>query len=146
MKGESAFWRKVRPHLFAAKLDPIRVENPIHPGMADVNLATGAWIELKSIPAWPVRVTSPVAIPHFTPQQRVFLYRRWKFAPGSTYLLLEVRSVRQVLLFDGDVAAKIVARETTASHRMNARAVLAVGELAELPKILSTAMRERSAA
>jgi hypothetical protein len=146
MKAESAFWKKIRPHFFAAKLDPVRVENPIHPGTPDVNLATGAWIELKSIASWPIRATSSVAIPHFTPQQRVFLFRRWKYAPGTTYLLLEVRSVRQVLLFDGDVAAKIVARETEKSHRVNARAVLAVSELAELPTILSSAMQECSAA
>ena len=130
-------WRKVRPHLVAAKLDPVRVENPIHPGTPDVNLANGWWIELKQVPRWPVRKSTPLRIGHFTPQQRVWLYRRWKYAPGTTYLLLEVRADRQWLLFDGDIAAKVVGRSTAASHRANAHAVLGEHELAELPKILA---------
>src|SRR5271170_1566795 len=103
-------WKKVRPFLAAAKLDPVRVENPIHPGTPDVNLCTGLWIELKHLPKWPVRATTNVRISHFTSQQRVWLYRRWKSAPGSTLLLLEVGADRQWLLFDGDVAAKDVGR------------------------------------
>ncbi len=136
MKAESLMWRKVRPVLLAAKLDPVRVENPIHPGTPDVNLCDGRWIELKCIPGWPVRASTCVRIAHYTPQQRVWLYRRWKYAPGSTLLLLEVRVDRQWLLFDGDVAAKIVGKATEADHRTSARAVLADRELSELPKIL----------
>jgi hypothetical protein len=129
-------WRTLRPILLAAKLDPVRVENPIHPGTPDVNLATGHWLELKTILGWPARATSRVRIPHYTPQQRVWLYRRWKYAPGSTLLLLEVRADRQWLLFDGDVAAKVVGRGTTLEHRINARAVLGEDHLDELPTIL----------
>lgn len=137
MRNESLMWRKIRPVLLAAKLDPVRVENPIHPGTPDVNLSNGKWIELKCIPAWPVRDTTVVRISHYTPQQRVWLYRRWKYTPGSTLLLLEVRADRQWLLFDGDVAAKVVGRGTTTAHRMSARAVLAERELSELPKIFA---------
>jgi hypothetical protein len=129
-------WRKVRPVLFAAKLDPVRVENPIHPGTPDVNLCDGRWIELKTIVGWPARVDSLVRIPHYTPQQRVWLYRRWKYAPGSTLLLLEVRAERQWLLFDGDVAARDVARVTAAEHRARARVVLVEDDLVELPRFL----------
>ena len=136
MKPESLMWRKIRPILLAAKLDPVRVENPIHPGTPDVNLV-GRWIELKTIACWPVRNDSVVTLRWFTAQQRVWLYRRWKFAPGTTFLLLEVRSVRQWLLFDGDVAAKIVGRVPAAQHCTSARAVLAERELAELPKIFA---------
>lgn len=138
MKSESAMWKKIRPILLAAKLDPVRVENPIHPGTPDVNFVDGRWMELKCIPRWPVREHTILRIPHFTPQQRVWLYRRWMYAPGSTLLLLEVLSVRQWLLFDGDVAAKIVGRSTTAGHRMNARAVFGTHELTVLPKILAS--------
>lgn len=138
-------WTKVRPFLLAAKLDPVRVENPIHPGTPDVNLCHGHWIELKSIPKWPVYASTCVQIRHFTPQQRVWLFRRWKYAPGSTYLLLEVRAARQWLLFDGDVAAKIVGRGTAAEHRTHARTVLGTHELAELPKIFADARRLRAA-
>jgi hypothetical protein len=129
-------WKKIRPFLLAAKLDPVRVENPIHPGTPDVNLSDGKWIELKTVDRWPVRENTILRIGHYTPQQRVWLYQRWKYAPGSTLLLLEVRSERQWLLFDGDVAAKVVGRVTAAEHRANARAQLDVHDLAELPKIL----------
>jgi hypothetical protein len=134
VKAESAMWRELRPHLIAAKLDPIRVENPIHPGTPDVNLCNGFWIEMKTLPDWP-RPNLIVRITHFTPQQRVWLYRRWKFAPGSTHLLLQVRSTREWLLFDGDVAAKVVGQATTAEHRERARAIFGTRDLAELPKI-----------
>ena len=130
-------WKRLRPHLVAAKLDPVRVENPIHPGTPDVNLATGSWIELKTLAYVPSPNSRKLCIPHFTPQQRVWLYRRWKFAPGTTHLLLEVRADRQWLLFDGDVAAKIVGRESVAQHRASASAVLSDAELPTLPMILA---------
>jgi hypothetical protein len=130
-------WKKIRPILLAAKLDPVRVENPIHPGTPDVNFVDGRWMELKCLPRWPARAGTNVRISHYTSQQRVWLYRRWKFAPGSTLLLLEVLAARQWLLFDGDVAAKIVGRGTTAEHRVNARAVIGTHEISELPKILA---------
>lgn len=137
MKAESIMWRHLRPVLVAAKLDPVRVENPVHPGTPDVNLADGRWIELKCLQAWPVRESTTVRIPHFSPQQRVWLYRRWKIAPGTTHLLLEIRDDRQWLLFDGDVAAKIVGRATRSAHRLNARAVLDTSSLGDLPKIFA---------
>lgn len=130
-------WAKLRPVLLAAKLDPVRVENPIHPGTPDVNLANGKWIELKCIPGWPVRDLTKVRIAHYTPQQRVFLYRRWKAAPGSTFLLLEVRAERQWLLFDGDVAAKVVGKTTAVEHRKSARAIFGDHDLVELSKLLA---------
>jgi hypothetical protein len=136
-------WSKIRPILLAAKLDPVRVENPIYPGTPDVNLANGSWMELKCIARWPARATSAVSIRHFTPQQRVWLYRRWKYAPGSTLLLLEVRAEGQWLLFDGDVAAKVVGRATTAEHRTSAHAVLGSQELSELPAILARRGKDR---
>lgn len=135
MRNESLMWKKLRPILLAAKLDPVRVENPIHPGTPDVNICDGRWIELKCIPRWPVRASTVVRIRHYTPQQRVWLYRRWKAAPGSTLLLLEVRADRQWLLFDGDVAAKVVGRTSASVLRTSARAVLAEREISELPKI-----------
>jgi hypothetical protein len=129
-------WRKVRPVLVAARLDPVRVENPIHPGTPDVNLAIGCWIELKYL-ASPPRPGCLLRIPHFTREQRVWLYRRWRYAPGTTFLLLEIRADHQWLLFDGDVAAKVVGCSTYDDHRAKARVVLDERELARLPKILA---------
>lgn len=135
MRAESQMWRKIRPALFRAGLDPVRVENPIHPGTPDVNIISG-WIELKTIAAWPHGASHQVRIPHFTPQQRVWLYRRWRARHGSTYLLLEVRSIKTFFLYDGDVAAKVVGRSTVDGHRSNARCALRENELAKLPEYL----------
>ena len=136
MKSESKMWAKLRPFLLAAKLDPVRVENPIHPGTPDVNLCNGNWVELKCIESWPVRASTNVRIPHYTPQQRVWLYRRWTYAPGSTFLILEVSSEKQWLVFGGDVAAKMVGRVPAADHLKSAIAVLGEHELVNLPTVI----------
>lgn len=141
MKPETIMWRTLRPVLAAAKLDPVRVENPVHPGTPDVNLCDGRWIELKRVRAWPARASTKLLIPHFTPQQRVWLFRRWKYAPETTYLLLEVHAVREWLLFDGDIAAKVVGRATQAHLRHCSLAVLGAHELVELPKLLASIPR-----
>lgn len=148
MKHESRMWREVRPALIAAKLDPMRVENPIHPGTPDVNLCTGDWIELKTIAGWPGGKRK-VLLPHFTPQQRVWLYKRWKFAPRSTHLLLEVRSTREYLLYWGDVAAKIVGRLPENDHRVQARAIFQARDLEKLGELFggsATPQRSRQKA
>jgi hypothetical protein len=138
VKSESTMWTKLRPVLLAAKLDPVRVENPICPGTPDVNLSSGHWIELKCLPDFPARDDLKLRIPHFTPQQRVWLLKRWRSAPGTTHLLLEIRAVGQWLLFDGDVAAKVVGRGSVTEHRKSARAVLGSHELARLPDLLKS--------
>jgi len=109
MRREAAMWKRLRPCLQAARLDPVRVENPIHPGTPDVNLVTGAWLELKSIESFPQRASTIVRIPHFTPQQRVWLLRRW-LSGGATYLVLQVVEPDFWYVFDGYVAAKTVGR------------------------------------
>jgi len=134
VRAESLMWRKFRPHLVMAKLDPIRVENPIHPGTPDINYIFG-WIELKTIPCWP-KEQHIVQIKHFTPQQRVFLLKRWRAAHGTTHLVLEVREARQWLLFDGDIAAQIVGRATAGTLRVNAVAVLDAHEIGKLPELI----------
>ena len=143
MRAESAMWKKLRAHLLAARLDPVRVENPIHPGTPDVNHVHG-WIELKTIACWPARDDSKVRLRWYTPQQRVFLYRRWRAAPGSTHLLLEVRDASQWLLFDGDYAARSVGRVARQELEAHARVVLTANELVQLPKFLRPEQLESS--
>lgn len=99
-------------------LDAVAVENSAYPGTPDVN-CIGGWIELKQLSAWPRR-GGIVAIEHFTPQQRVWLARRWRRG-GAVYLLLQVG--REHLLFDGDVAARYVGRVDEAHLRRAARHV-----------------------
>ena len=105
-RPEAYAWQLLRPHLLAAKLDPIRVENAVHPGTPDLNLATGVWIELKAIAGWPARQQTLVRLTKYTPQQRVWLLRRWR-AGGGAWLALYVASCRLWYLFDGEAAQTI---------------------------------------
>lgn len=106
MKPESAMRRRVIVMLHGT--DPISVENPVHPGTPDVNCTLG-WVELKWLPAWPLRSNTPVRIKHFTNQQRVWLLRRWN-ADRRAWLLLQIET--SWLLFDGKAAAYHVGLET----------------------------------
>lgn len=85
-------------------LDAISVENSAYPGTPDVNYVEG-WIELKWVREWPAREGTAVPVKHFTPQQRVWLKRRW-YRNGAAWLLLQVG--RTWLLFDGATASQIV--------------------------------------
>jgi hypothetical protein len=106
---EASAWKQLRPHLNAYGLDPVRVENPVHPGTPDVNLASGAWLELKALERFPERPAALVRIPHFTPQQRVWLLRRWR-AGGGAWLALYIATRRAWFVFDGATAAEHVGR------------------------------------
>lgn len=104
MPSEAQTWSDhVRPVLYAANLDPHRVENAVALGMPDVNYRDG-WIELKYAPEWPKR-GGPLRIPHYTPQQRVWLLRRWR-ARGNAFLLLRVNG-SEFFLFDGVTAQDV---------------------------------------
>ena len=105
-RPEASAWALLRPHLLAAKLDPVRVENAVHPGTPDLNLATGVWIELKAIAGWPARQQTVVRLTKYTPQQRVWLLRRWR-AGGGAWLALYVQSCRLWYVFDGEAAQQI---------------------------------------
>ena len=86
------------------------VENKVVPGTPDVQFVEG-WCELKWMRTWPKNAdTDPVLIKHFTPQQRVWLKRRWR-AGGNVWLLLQANG-RDWLLFDGETAAIHVGRVT----------------------------------
>lgn len=105
--------------LKTARLDPISVENPAYPGTPDVNYV-GGWLELKKCPAWPVRPNTPLRIDHYTPQQKVWGLRRRR-AGGRSHLLLQVKN--DWLLFDADVAKKVVGCSPRNSLERMARAV-----------------------
>lgn len=89
------------------ELDAISVENPAYPGTPDVNHSLGL-LELKREKSWPVN-GGPLRVPHFTPQQRVFLERRHRKG-GLAQLLIQVGS--DWLLLDGDVAARLLGHAT----------------------------------
>lgn len=99
-------WRALRPKI--RRLDPVRIESPITPGVPDVNYANG-WIELKWVARWPPR-EGPLRVDHFTQEQRAWLRRR-KRAGGRVFLLLKV-GTQEWLLFDGAIAAVCIGRST----------------------------------
>jgi hypothetical protein len=82
-------------------LDPHRVENVISSGTPDIEFI-GGWIECKVLPAWPRLPHTPVRVPLFTPQQRLWLRRR-RNAGGRAWVVLQVG--RDYLLIDGRLAA-----------------------------------------
>jgi hypothetical protein len=101
--SERAMRRDIVKRLKLDGLDAIAVENPCLPGTPDVECIHG-WIELKQLPRWP-KTNGPIKIPHFSPQQRIWLRRRWQ-TNQTSWLLLRVTP--EWLLFDGETAARVV--------------------------------------
>ncbi len=99
--------------------DAVAVENSALPGTPDIECMLG-WLELKCLDAWPKHkeVGQPVLIPHYTPQQRVWLLRRTRKG-GVAVLLLKV-GASEWLLFDGWTAARLVGRVSATRLREEA--------------------------
>lgn len=86
----------------------VRIENLTEKGTPDVEgsiRGVGFWIELKEIPAWPIRPETPVRIPHYKPEQRLWIRAR-TLAGGRVFLLLRVgkHPAARYLLFGGGYA------------------------------------------
>jgi hypothetical protein len=77
------------------------IENGVGAGTPDVNYARG-WLELKSLADWPVGDETIFRVEHFTPQQRLWLRKRW-LAGDVVHVLLKVAD--DWLLIDGWLAA-----------------------------------------
>jgi|WetSurMetagenome_2_1015567.scaffolds.fasta_scaffold08816_4 hypothetical protein len=82
-------------------LDAISVENGARLGTPDVNCTLG-WIELKYVESWPARPATPLAVDHFSPQQRAWIARRARLG-GFVCVVLKVG--REWLILDGAWAA-----------------------------------------
>ena len=109
MPSEQQQWTALRPHMEKAGLDPVRVENRALPGTPDVNYKEG-WLELKHADRWPPR-GGPLQLKHPpTPEQKVWLYRRWN-AGGAAFLLLRVG--KEWFLFRGFRAREVWAEPPT---------------------------------
>lgn len=85
-------------------LHPVAVENSIGPGTPDINCSLG-WIELKWMKSYPKE--GIIKIKHFTPQQRVWLLKRWRNCRGA-WLLFKIG--QDQFLFDGETASREVGK------------------------------------
>lgn len=108
MGAESNIRRRVLALL--RPLDACAVENRADPGTPDVNCVVG-WIELKQVPRWPARASTPLRVPTFTSQQRAWLRDR-RAAGGGAWVLLRVGT--DWLLLQGEVAAAHLGTTTKA--------------------------------
>ena len=87
-------------------LDACAVENPAGPGTPDINYI-GGWIELKVLDEWPIKEDTFLQIDHFTPQQRIWLDRRWRKG-GAAFVLLKV--AQDWLLLEAPLAVSLLGR------------------------------------
>jgi hypothetical protein len=106
-----------------AGLDACSVENPACPGTPDVQHMFG-WLELKWKEKWPAKEDTALRLPHFTPQQRCWLMRRYVAQQklgchtGHAFLLLYVEETREHLLFNGRRAAKDVGKDGATREKL----------------------------
>lgn len=126
---ESGVWKSIRGAI--KSLDPVRVENPIHPGTPDVNYI-GGWLELKSLPRLP-EADAIFKIKHFTPQQRSWALRRHE-AGGRVFML--VRAGNHWILLRGNVAALLIGHAPTSQVLSNAVRVWTSRPTKELARLL----------
>jgi len=93
-----------------------RVENAADVGTPDVAYCLkgrAGWLELKHLPAWPVRPATPVRIAHLRPEQVLWL-EAWCAAGGAAFLLLQVATT--YLLLTAGAARRLYRRELTATE------------------------------
>ena len=124
-------------------LDATSVENPAFPGTPDVQHIDG-WLELKWLEKWPAREKTTVRLPHFTPQQRCWLMRRWVANRdrgtnhGEAFLLLYVAETKEHLLFSGEVAALRVAKDGTDRQLLCDLSLIRTKDLQEIIDYVTT--------
>lgn len=112
MSESSEVWAVLKKH-FDGEGDWVRVENPASPGTPDVNYcwvdqSTPAphyqprhegWMELKIIAKLPAEGRI-FRVPHFRPEQRVWIERRSR-AGGNVWMLVRVREPALWILLSG---------------------------------------------
>ena len=80
-----------------------RIENRVQPNAPDLYIAHPAtgpmWIELKVLPKWPTRRSTPIALPHWTPGQRNWM-RNHRIWGGRACLLLWVQDSDEIFIVD----------------------------------------------
>ncbi len=98
-------WKRI--HKAIKSYDPIRIENRCEKGTPDVNISTGAWIELKWQRKAPKRNIVLKLDHDMTLEQRIWAIRRHR-AGGKSYVLLKI--AQEWLLFEGYIAAELLGK------------------------------------
>ncbi len=123
--------------------DATSVENPACPGTPDIQFIDG-WIECKYLEDWPKREETTVRIEHFSPQQRVWLLRRsiacsrLQTERGIGWLVLYVAKTREHLLFEGEDAARHLAKDGVARNDLYELALMTTKDLNEIITYVTT--------
>lgn len=123
--------------------DATSVENPACPGTPDIQFIDG-WIECKYLEDWPKREETTVRIEHFTPQQRVWLLRRSiacskrQTERGLGWFVLYVAKTREHLLFEGEDAARYVAKDGMDREELYELALIVTKDLNEIVNYVTT--------
>ena len=89
--SEKNLWQYCRRHM-ADRGILMRIENAFYKGVPDVNFLIGGiegWLELKFLHEFPKKENTPVKIPHFTQEQKLWHKERWE-NHGLTAMLLQV--------------------------------------------------------
>lgn len=97
--SEQAFWCYIRNGM-QQKWESLRVENAVSSGTPDVAYSCNGvhgWIEFKYVVRWPSRYKTPLRLTHFTPYQKVFLYKHGE-AGNHCFMFLKVD--QDYLIFD----------------------------------------------
>ena len=97
---ESGLWQYLRK-VMTGKWDVTRIESSSGNGVPDVSFGvrnTNGWMELKYIPTWPKRSTTPVKLP-LTPEQRLWIRRRGQIS-GSVWVLCRIEDMFFLLNHD----------------------------------------------
>lgn len=118
---ETTAWDSARPLFRELGLDPVRVENVLHPGHPDLDYTHGS-IELKYLPEWPKRASTKVRLPEFTGEQVAWLTRRWEKG-GLAWLLVRVGS--EWFLWPGNMTRDVRRGLTQAEWRERSSYILA---------------------
>jgi len=137
--SEANLWRVVREALSPfGRLE--RIENGVGLGTPDVVYclrrhakipqATTGWIELKHVPEWPKRASTPLIIEHLTREQVNFA-SRWALAGGNYTCLVQVKN--EFLFLDHRAVAELFGRQMT---RKTLSAVAGVHMIGSFPMSL----------
>ncbi len=110
MANEALVWKRFKRLMQGERVTHLERVEPILPkGLPDIDYVmldvsdrpVAGWIELKDVDDWPKREKTPLRIPHFKKEQRLWL---WHYGQrrGQAFILVHVKDI--CFLFDWKAA------------------------------------------